>query len=70
MHFVGVVHYYRLKVFENRVIKKVTRLKDKEVTGQSILATHGLSVLVASDHMKGNKRGGTRGTDEREEKCI
>jgi hypothetical protein len=28
-HFVGVVHYYRLKVFENRVIRKLFRLKER-----------------------------------------
>jgi hypothetical protein len=45
VHFVGVVNYYRLKVFENRVIRTVSSLKEKEVTGQKTLAS--LSVLVA-----------------------
>jgi hypothetical protein len=72
VHFIGVVNYYRRKVFENRVIRKVSRLKEKEVTGQRTLATP--SVLVAkyysSDKTKDNKRGGTRDTDGREEKRI
>jgi hypothetical protein len=34
-----------LKVFESRVIRKVSRLKEKEVTGQGTLATR--SALVA-----------------------
>jgi hypothetical protein len=64
VRFVGVVHYYRAKGFGNRVIREVSRLKEKELTGQGTLATHGLSVLADSDHMKGNKRGGTRDTDD------
>jgi hypothetical protein len=72
VHFVGVVNYYRLKVFENRVIRKVSRLKEKELTEQKTLAKR--SVLVtkcySSDQMKEDKRTGTRDTDGREEKCI
>jgi len=60
-----VVHYYRLKVFENRVIRKVD--KEEEVTGQRTLATR--SVLVAK-YSTDQMCCGARDTDGRDEKCI
>lgn len=42
------------------------------MTGQRTLATRSVLVAVyySSDQVKGDKRGGTRDTDGREEKCI
>lgn len=67
VHCVGVIHYYRLKVFENRVIRKVSRRMEEKVTGRRTSATR--SVLAAK-YSNDQTRGGACDTNGREEKFI
>ena len=67
VYCVGVVHHYRLKVFEKRVIRKVSRIKEEKVTGQRTLTAGSVLVAKYSNH---GMMGEARETDGREEKCI